>query len=362
MAAVWFGGAAALAGSLWAAAGTRPPDQVALMHLGACDVSLHATLLSLRDAAEAIDAGRADGAAGRLLAARVRAQAAACAEQVLITVGHALGPGPLAMDAVHAARVADLTLYVRQHHAERDLAALGRLVALDLDSPDHRAPERRGHRVSINPVPFAHTDAGTPESTWLGSEHWDGVGVLDLPAVAQRYARVLVLSAHPDDETLGIGGLVADLADAGATVTVLVATDGERSHPLQGNQARAALAARRRREVQRAVRVLAPTARTTHLGLPDGGARPARGGAGRGGAPPLRPRHPRRRSVARGRARRPRRPRPGRRGCRVAERRRPRSLPDLAVALGSPGGAALGRRRGERDLPNRPVAQAGRAR
>jgi alkylation response protein AidB-like acyl-CoA dehydrogenase len=129
VAAVWFGGAAALAGALWAAARTRQPDQVALMHLGACDVSLHGTLLGLRDAAAAIDDGRADGAAGRLLASRVRAQAAACAEQVIATVGHALGPAPLAMDAVHAARVADLTLYVRQHHAERDLAALGRLVA-----------------------------------------------------------------------------------------------------------------------------------------------------------------------------------------------------------------------------------------
>ena len=51
---------------------------------------------------------------------------------------------------------------------------------------------------------------------------------------------------------------------------MVVATDGERSHPLRGSRARAALAARRRAEVQRAVRVLAPTARTTHLGLPDG--------------------------------------------------------------------------------------------
>ncbi len=135
VAAVWFGGAAALAGALWAAARTRPPDQVALMHLGAVDVSLHATLLGLRDAAGAIDSGRATRAAGRLLAARVRAQAAACAEHLLTTVGHALGPAPLALDAVHAARVADLTLYVRQHHAERDLAALGRLVAPDLDPP-----------------------------------------------------------------------------------------------------------------------------------------------------------------------------------------------------------------------------------
>ena len=128
VAAVWFGGAAAVAGMLWDAARSRPPDQVALMHLGSCDLALHTTLLSLRDAAGRIDSGEADGAAGPVLAGRVRAQVARCAEDVLATVGHALGPGPLALDPVHAARVADLTIYLRQHHAERDLAALGRLV------------------------------------------------------------------------------------------------------------------------------------------------------------------------------------------------------------------------------------------
>jgi hypothetical protein len=40
-------------------------------------------------------------------------------------VGHALGPAPLAFDEDHARRVADLELYLRQHHAERDLARLG---------------------------------------------------------------------------------------------------------------------------------------------------------------------------------------------------------------------------------------------
>ena len=129
VAAVWFGGAASVAGALWAAARTRRPDQVAQLHLGACDVALHGCLLALRHAAAEIDAGLAQGDAGRLLAARVRAQVARCAEEVLTTVGHALGPAPLALDPVHAARVADLTLYLRQHHAERDLAALGRLVA-----------------------------------------------------------------------------------------------------------------------------------------------------------------------------------------------------------------------------------------
>ena len=75
-----------------------------------------------------------------MLAGRVRAQAARCAEEVLGTVGHALGPGPLALDPVHAARVADLTLYLRQHHAERDLAALGRLVAPDAAQRPGGAP------------------------------------------------------------------------------------------------------------------------------------------------------------------------------------------------------------------------------
>ena len=53
---------------------------------------------------------------------------AGAVEQTLTQVGHALGPGPLAFDEEHARRVADLQFYVRQHHAERDLAALGNAV------------------------------------------------------------------------------------------------------------------------------------------------------------------------------------------------------------------------------------------
>lgn len=128
VAAVWFGGAAAVAGRLLDAADRREPDQIALAALGRADRSLHCALLALQDAARAIDAGRAAGADGITLAARVRAVVAASVDEVLQTVGHALGPAPLSQDAEHARRVADLTLYVRQHHAERDLAALGRCV------------------------------------------------------------------------------------------------------------------------------------------------------------------------------------------------------------------------------------------
>ena len=128
VAAVWFGGAAAVAGRLLEGLRTREPDQIALMHAGRVDLALHATLLALRDAAARIDAGRAAGTDGRLLAARVRALAAQAAEAVLTVVGHALGPGPLVHEEEHARRVADLTVYVRQQHAERDLAALGALA------------------------------------------------------------------------------------------------------------------------------------------------------------------------------------------------------------------------------------------
>ncbi len=82
-----------------------------------------------------------------------------------------------------------------------------------------------------DPVPFRHTDAGTDESRWLGDPRWALAPVLDVPALAAKHDELLVLAAHPDDETLGAGGLVAMAARAGMPVRVVVATDGEGSHP-----------------------------------------------------------------------------------------------------------------------------------
>ena len=82
------------------------------------------------------DDGRADGPAGAALALRVRQVVRRAAEEVLDRSQHALGPGPLVGEAEHAARVADLQLYLRQEHAERDQAALGRhLVEHPGDAP-----------------------------------------------------------------------------------------------------------------------------------------------------------------------------------------------------------------------------------
>jgi hypothetical protein len=103
------------------------------MHLGAVDGVLHAARCALADAARDLDAGRLVGAAGALAALRVRQVVASAAEEVLARAAHGMGPGPLATEEEHARRVADLELYLRQWHAERDQAALGRLL---LDDPD----------------------------------------------------------------------------------------------------------------------------------------------------------------------------------------------------------------------------------
>ena len=126
VAAIWYGGAVGVARRLLL--GGREPDQIAQMHVGAVDAGLWAARTCLDDAAARVDDGRATGEEGARLALRVRHVVARAAESVVERVGHATGPAPLALDDDHAARVADLQLYLRQEHAERDEAALGRHV------------------------------------------------------------------------------------------------------------------------------------------------------------------------------------------------------------------------------------------
>ncbi len=132
VAACWYGGAVGIARTLRNAMNSKPPDQIATMHLGAVDAALSAARAVLGEAAVQIDGTPVAPAAAALLAGRVRAVVARAAEEVIVRAGHTLGPAPLALDERHARRIADLTLYLRQHHAERDEAALGRAV-LELD-------------------------------------------------------------------------------------------------------------------------------------------------------------------------------------------------------------------------------------
>lgn len=110
---------------------------------------------------------------------------------------------------------------------------------------------------------FDRHDAGTPASAW----QLDGLPRLPVPYPGDR---VVVLAAHPDDETLGAGGLICSLARRGVDLTVIFATSGEASHPDSSTHNPAELAAIRRSEAAAALAVLAPGLRAHFLGLGDG--------------------------------------------------------------------------------------------
>ncbi len=80
----------------------------------------------------------------------------------------------------------------------------------------------------------------------------------------------VVLSPHPDDESLGVGGLIASACAAGRRVDVMVISDGAGSHPNSQAYPPERLVALRRDEAARAAAALGlPPDRLHHLDLPD---------------------------------------------------------------------------------------------
>lgn len=122
IAACWYGAAQSIAERLRRHCAQRQEPH-ALAHLGAVDSALHAAAEVLRVSALAIDAAPLDDA--ELLARRARSVVEHSTELVIQHVGHALGAGPYCKDRQFAQLIADLPVFLRQSHAERDLAALG---------------------------------------------------------------------------------------------------------------------------------------------------------------------------------------------------------------------------------------------
>ncbi len=102
-------------------------------------------------------------------------------------------------------------------------------------------------------------EAPTTEDTWLD---WvDG-----LPALKIGRARLIIVTPHPDDETLACGGLIADSAASGRLIEIVAVTDGEQSHP-----GTPGLAQHRRAEQGRALDRLGVRGSVHRLELPDSG-------------------------------------------------------------------------------------------
>ncbi|MBG0739951.1 bifunctional PIG-L family deacetylase/class I SAM-dependent methyltransferase [Paeniglutamicibacter antarcticus] len=117
-------------------------------------------------------------------------------------------------------------------------------------------------------VTFNHLDDGTAEGVWRGSERLGATPELNLRL--PRFTKLVLVSAHPDDETLAAAGLLQRASRHGLEVRLLVATDGEASHPDSSTHTPAQLAAIRGSELDHAMGTLAPAAKIRRLGLPDG--------------------------------------------------------------------------------------------
>ena len=132
IAACWYGGAAGIAEMTRQRCGPQP-DAHRLAHLGAIDVALAGAAAVLRETAAWIDEHPASSA--QQCAARARLVVEAAATEVVARAGRALGAAPLCRDARFAKAMADLPVFLRQSHAERDLAALGASLLPPAEAP-----------------------------------------------------------------------------------------------------------------------------------------------------------------------------------------------------------------------------------
>lgn len=95
-----------------------------------------------------------------------------------------------------------------------------------------------------------------------------GLPLVEPAAFVRRH--LLVVAPHPDDESLGCGGLIAACRAAGLPVTIVVVSDGAGSHPNSRLFAAPCLAELRRGEALEAARRLGVPAAAVHfLDLPD---------------------------------------------------------------------------------------------
>ncbi|MBW0105833.1 PIG-L deacetylase family protein [Pseudonocardia sp. KRD291] len=101
---------------------------------------------------------------------------------------------------------------------------------------------------------------------WRTAARQRATGTID-PA---GLGRLVVVAAHPDDETLAAAGLLRGAHEAGARVEIVVATDGEAALPEVTGLDRAELGRTRRAELHTALARLGVGASpVTWLGLPD---------------------------------------------------------------------------------------------
>ncbi len=116
-------------------------------------------------------------------------------------------------------------------------------------------------RFAVKPL----THGGTPAPLWLAAFGDKPLSTLNLRECPQ----LIVVAAHPDGETLGLGATIAQLTATGVPVQVVSVSDGGAAHPGASASDRLRMETIRRYELRRATGLLgAPP--PISLGLPDG--------------------------------------------------------------------------------------------
>ncbi len=137
IAACWHGAASAVAQALLdQVRRVGDPGWHRLLALGEIDRLLSANAALLREAADWID--RHPHADARDWALRTRASSDDIAQQVLRAATRAMGAGPLCLEARFARLAADLPVFIRQSHGDRDLVALGECARTAVDTATAR--------------------------------------------------------------------------------------------------------------------------------------------------------------------------------------------------------------------------------
>ncbi|MGJ9373201.1 acyl-CoA dehydrogenase family protein [Nesterenkonia sp. CF4.4] len=131
VAACWYGAARAVAAPLLTRATAADASPILRAHAGAVAAALTAGWALMSSTARAVDADPHNLPLAKAQAFTVRTYIDRLAAEVIDRTGRALGPGPLASDAIHAQRVADLSVYIRQSHAETDEATLPTVMTED---------------------------------------------------------------------------------------------------------------------------------------------------------------------------------------------------------------------------------------
>jgi LmbE family N-acetylglucosaminyl deacetylase len=109
------------------------------------------------------------------------------------------------------------------------------------------------------PCVFDSRNLGTPDSYWQAE-------LANAPSWTPPEGPVVVVAAHPDDETFGAGGLIHSCASAGHEVVVITVTDGEGARTDLAHPGTI-----RRRELRAALSCLSGRYIQWHrLGMPDG--------------------------------------------------------------------------------------------